>query len=102
MPMNMPPRLQIVLLAMLAIILNGCGGGGGGGGGIAKSVLTVVTDWSNHGATGGGLSERLDLLDSNGLLVQELIANQAPGLPTTVFTSVPAGTYHLSAQLWSQ
>lgn len=95
-------RAVALLASLLVLLLAGCGGGGGGGG-AAGPLLTVLTDWTNRGAPNGGLSEKLDLYNANGLLVQELIVNQdQTGVQTTAFNAGQAGAYHLSAQLWSQ
>jgi hypothetical protein len=86
--------LPLILLPL--VLITGCGGGGGG-----SSTFTVKTDWTNAAAIGGGTSERIQLYDPTGALVQSLVVNQATPPSQSPFTGLHGGTYHLSIQLFS-
>lgn len=96
-------RPFLALCLAVSALLSACGGGGGGA--ATNGILTVINDWTLHSSGTGvlGQSEKLDLTDANGFLVQEIVVNQDnPNLQTTTFSTHPIGTYHLAAQLWSQ
>ncbi len=98
--MNTYSRAFVAAFCVTSALLAGCGGGGGGT--PQSSILTVVTDWTNHANT-GSVSEELDLYDANGLFVKELNVNQdVAGREIKSFAAVPAALYHLKGASWSQ
>ena len=98
-------RIRDLLLAvpiLIALHLSGCGGGGGGGGAATQAILTVTTDWSKHSQANGGLSERISILDANGIVQTSAIVTQSAGtVQTTALTALPVGRYHFLGQLYS-
>ncbi len=84
----------------LSLILASCGGGGGGGVG---SSLLYRTDWTNRSRAVTGLSQRVALYDTNGVLVTTAVVNQdANGLQATEMQLNNGGSYRLFVELFSQ
>lgn len=95
-------RFLFPLSLFLLLLLAGCGGGGSGSGNSGPATLTITTDWTNHASAGGGLSERLQVLDVNGIVQTSAVITQSTGnVQTTSLAALPPGSYHLLAQLYS-
>ena len=98
--MSMPrPFLLVVFSCFLALIAAGCGGGGGGHINVGTDSITYQTIW--NGVTGGptGVSQRVQLFDSSGTLIDSKIINKTNLNDSVTFKNLPAGTYVLVAQL---
>ena len=98
----MRTRFFPFLLPLLVLcLLSGCGGGGGGGA-ATQAIITITTDWTNHARANGGLSERLQVLDLNGIVQTSAIVTQSTAnVQTTALSALPVGRYHLQGQLYS-
>lgn len=91
--------LFLIPLLLVLGILSGCGGGGGGA---ATARLVYTTDWTLRGQPGGGLSQRLTLLDLDGRVVQSLVLNSPGSAPQTVeLADLVPGSYVLRAEMFS-
>lgn len=98
----MRSRFPYLLLVLVFCLLAGCGGGGGGHSSPTQAVLTITTDWTLHTQPSGGLSERLQVLDSNGIVQTSAVVTQSVGnVQTTALAALPLGRYHFLAQLYS-
>lgn len=90
--------LKSVLAALVALSIAACGGGGG----TAKS-LVYETDWTNRGRAVTGLSQSVEVFDSQGRRTDSLIVNQdTEGLQTVRLALSGSGPYHVHVDLYSQ
>lgn len=88
------------LFALGSMGLAGCGGGGGGS---SSPKLRYVTDWTNRGRSVTGLSQRIQLINSQGQTVKSVVMNQdANSLQEVNLEDITAGTYVLKIDLYSQ
>lgn len=103
--MNMPALRtlsRVLLLGLVALITASCGGGGGSTF-VPLGVLVYTTDWTNSGAAGGGVSQRISVLDLNERTVKSLIANKSvSGDETYRIENIASGTYVVRCELFSQ
>lgn len=94
--------LSRILLLCLVAFAASCGGGGGSSF-VPIGVLAYTTDWTNSAAAGGGVSQRLSVIDLNGRTVKSLIANKTLNGPETYsLENIDSGTYVVKAELFSQ
>ncbi|MBI5706053.1 MAG: Ig-like domain-containing protein [Armatimonadetes bacterium] len=90
--------LKSVLAALVALSIAACGGGGG----TAKS-LVYETDWTNRGRGVTGLSQSIEVFDSQGRRTDSLIVNQdTEGIQTVRLALSGSGPYHVHVDLYSQ
>ncbi len=88
---------------MAALALAGCGGGGGGGGSRTVSDFVYSTDWTAGSVGPSGSSQRLTLLDSNGIVRWEAVIDRiTDGVQAQTLSSVPVGEFRLEAELFEQ
>ena len=95
--MLMSRRLLVVALGSL-LILMGCGGGGGGGNNGSNSI-TYVTNWGRIISTPNGVSQRVTLTSSAGVLIDSKIINEGGTTDQVIFGGLAAGDYFLKAEL---
>ncbi|MFN3684452.1 MAG: clostripain-related cysteine peptidase [Fimbriimonadaceae bacterium] len=96
-------RAWLIVVAFGAALLAGCGGGGGGGGDRTVSDFVYTTDWVAGSSGPTGRSQRLSLVDSNGIVRWETVINrEVDGLQAQPLASVPTGDFRLVAQLYSE
>ncbi len=91
--------VRSALLLAVAGGMQSCGGGGGGG----SPKLVYETDWSNRSRGGvTGLSQRIQLFDSQNRLLTSIIVNQnVNGLQSATIGVQASGTYRLHGELYS-
>jgi hypothetical protein len=96
-------RLWPVVSVVVVVLLAGCGGGGGGGGGRTVSDFVYSTDWVAGSAGPTGQSQRIALLDADGVVRWEAVVNRAvDGVQAQPLASVPTGSFRLVAELYSE
>lgn len=96
-------KLLIRLLLLSLVVFTASCGGGGGGGFTPVAVLVYTTDWTNNAQPGGGVSQRISLLNVQGKLVKSLIANMSSPAPETYrVEGLDSGSYVLKVELFTQ
>lgn len=82
----------------MALSIVACGGGGG-----TAKTLVYETDWTNRGRGVTGLSQSIEVFDSQGRRTDSLIVNQdADGLQTARLKLSGSGPFHVHVDLYSQ
>jgi hypothetical protein len=90
--------LPLVGVLALALMVPGCGGGGTGSGS-NNSSIAYQTTWNGSGAGPDGVSQRIQVLDQSGNLVNSRIINETGLIENVTFSNLPAGTYVVTAEL---
>jgi hypothetical protein len=93
-------RISFLAIAAASLGLSGCGGGGGP----AAATLVYQTDWTQRasGLNVTGESQRVSLLDQNGLVVQSQVMNrEVAGIQALSLSDLTRGEYRLRVELFS-
>ncbi|MCC7435286.1 MAG: hypothetical protein IT363_11415 [Methanoregulaceae archaeon] len=93
--------MRYVSLGLLALVILACGGSGSGSG-VPGSTLVIETDWRLRGLPGGGLSQRVSLLDARGIVVRSLaVDSRSAEVESVRIDGIPAGSYRFTSTLFS-
>ena len=99
-PRLLRSMLLVSLLGLLTLAMVSCGGGGGGGGG---PELLYITDWTNRGRAVTGLSQRIQVFDSQNRLKKSIVMNQdSTSLQQVNLAGIGSGGVRLFVELFSQ
>lgn len=100
-PTHMHRVLRYLSLGVLASAILACGGSGSGSG-LASGSLILETDWRLRAQPGGGLSQRITLLDANGTTVRSLAVDSREAAVESVrVEGIPPGSYRFASTLYS-
>jgi len=88
-------------LGTALLLAAGCGGGGGSNHSGSGATFAYQTNWT--GTTGGptGVSQRVQIFDTSGNLIDSKILNKTGLIDNLTFTGLAAGTYIVTVELSS-